>query len=65
MADEMTGDDKSKMLEIAEGWLKLADEAAKPTGNRASTGQYEKRHIHAASRRDRMIACSALPHAGN
>jgi hypothetical protein len=29
LADKMTGDDKAKMLEIAEAWLRLADEAAK------------------------------------
>jgi len=31
LADKMTGDDKAKMLEIAEAWLRLADEAAKTT----------------------------------
>ena len=29
MADKMTGADKAKMMEIAEAWLKVADEAAK------------------------------------
>ena len=29
LAEQLDGDDKNKMIEIAEAWLKLADEAAK------------------------------------
>jgi hypothetical protein len=29
LADKLAGEDKTKMLEIAEAWLRLADEAAK------------------------------------
>jgi hypothetical protein len=29
LADKMEGDDKARRLEIANAWLKLADEAAK------------------------------------
>jgi len=29
LADQMDGDDKAKMLDVAEAWLQLADEAAK------------------------------------
>ncbi len=28
IADTLTGDEQKKMLEVAEAWLKLADEAA-------------------------------------
>jgi hypothetical protein len=41
LAEKMTGDDKTRMLAVAQAWLKVAEEAtkladaAKPGGNRS------------------------------
>ena len=44
LADKATGDKKKRMLDIAEAWLKLADEAALDAARAATVNGETARH---------------------
>ena len=44
LADKETGDKKKRMLDIAEAWLKLADEAALDAARAATVNGETARH---------------------